>query len=176
MDIEERAKKIKLVIMDVDGVLTDGRIIYDNFGDEFKCFDIQDGFGITMLRLAGIKTAIITVRRSRIVKRRARVLKINKVYFSGLSKLRSFQRALRRFRVKEEEACFIGDDIFDIPVLKRSGLAVVAQNGVDEAKSCAHYITTKSGGRGAVREAAEIILKSQGKFPPSQLGEILTQA
>jgi len=159
--IEERAKKIKLLILDVDGVLTDGRIIYDNFGDEIKCFNVYDGFGMTLLHRAGIKSVIITAKKTRIVKRRAKDMHVAKVY-SNYEKLKVYEKVIKRFRVKDEETCFIGDDLIDLPVLKRVGLSAAPPEAMEEVKNICHYITKKSGGRGAVREVIEIILKAQG--------------
>jgi len=159
--IEERAKKIKLLILDVDGVLTDGRIIYDNFGDEIKCFNVYDGFGMTLLHRAGIKSVIITAKKTRIVKRRAKDMHVAKVY-SNYEKLKVYEKVIKRFRVKDEETCFIGDDLIDLPVLKRAGLSIAPPEAMEEVKNICHYITKKSGGKGAVREVIEIILKAQG--------------
>jgi 3-deoxy-D-manno-octulosonate 8-phosphate phosphatase (KDO 8-P phosphatase) len=159
--IEEKAKKIKLLILDVDGVLTDSRIIYDNFGDEIKCFSVYDGFGMMLLYRAGIKSVIITAKKTRIVERRARDMHVSKVY-SDHKKLKVYEEILKKFKVKDEEVCFIGDDLIDLPVLKRVGLSIAPPEAVDEVKKSCHYITKKSGGKGAVRELIEIILKSQG--------------
>ena len=159
--IEERAKKIKLLILDVDGVLTDGRIIYDNFGDEIKCFNVYDGFGMTLLHRAGIKSVIITAKKTRVVKRRAKDMHVAKVY-SNYEKLKVYEKVIKRFRVKDEETCFIGDDLIDLPVLKRVGLSAAPPEAMEEVKNICHYITKKSGGKGAVREVIEIILKAQG--------------
>ena len=158
--IEERAKKIKLLILDVDGVLTDGRIVYDNFGDEIKCFNVYDGFGMTLLHRAGIKSVIITAKKTRIVERRARDMHVVKVY-SNYMKLKVYEKVIRKFRVKDEEVCFMGDDFIDLPVLKRVGLSIAVPEAIEEVKKSCHYITKKSGGKGAVREVVEIILKSQ---------------
>jgi 3-deoxy-D-manno-octulosonate 8-phosphate phosphatase (KDO 8-P phosphatase) len=162
--ILERAKKIKLLILDIDGVMTDSRIIYSIYGDELKFFEVQDGFGITLLNRAGIKTIIITAKKSRIVNIRARDLRVAKTYAGFTDKLAAFNKALKRFRIKPEEACFIGDDLIDLPILKRVGFAVAVPNAVEEVRSRAHYVTSKNGGRGAVREICDLILKSQGKW------------
>lgn len=162
--ILERAKHVKLLILDIDGVMTDGRIIYSIYGDELKFFDVQDGFGITLLNRAGIKSVILTAKKSRIVKLRGRDMKVAGLYQGFIDKMIPFRRILRRFRVAPEEACFIGDDLIDLPVLKRVGLAVSVPNAVQEVRSCAHYITSVPGGRGAVREICDMILKSQGKW------------
>lgn len=163
MDITERAKKIKLLLLDVDGVLTDGKIIIGNYGDEIKNFDVKDGLGVVLLRKAGLRCAIITARNSRIVKIRAGHLGIDKIYENHY-KIKSLRNIKRRFRVKEEEICFVGDDLIDIPILKRVGFAVTVPNAIKETKDVAHYITQNPGGRGAVREVCEIILKAQGKW------------
>ncbi|MFH0763443.1 MAG: HAD-IIIA family hydrolase [Candidatus Omnitrophota bacterium] len=163
-DILGRAKGVKLVILDIDGVMTDGRIVYSIYGDELKFFDVQDGFGITLLNRAGIKTVIITAKKSRIVKLRARDMKVAGVYQGNIDKLIAFNKILKRFRVKPEEICFIGDDIIDISVLKRVGFAVAVPNAVGEVKAASHYTTSKMGGRGAVREICDLILKSQDKW------------
>ena len=159
--IEDRAKKVKLLILDVDGVLTDGRIVYDNFGDELKFFSVLDGFGMSLLYNAGIKSAIITAKKTRIVKRRARDMHVAAVY-SNHKKLKAYQKLLKRFRLKNEEVCFIGDDLLDLALMKRAGLAIAPPNAADEVKNSSHYITKREGGKGAVREVIEIILKSQG--------------
>jgi 3-deoxy-D-manno-octulosonate 8-phosphate phosphatase (KDO 8-P phosphatase) len=163
-DILGRAKKIRLLIVDIDGVMTDGRIIYSIYGDELKFFDVTDGFGISLLRAAGIQSVIITAKKSRIVSLRARDMRVAKAYQGYIDKLIPFEKILKRFKVIPEEICFVGDDLIDIPVLKRVGFAVAVPNAVEETKSAAHYITSKMGGRGAVREICDIILKSQGKW------------
>lgn len=163
-EILERIKRIKILILDIDGVMTDGHIIYSIYGDELKFFDVQDGFGITLLRRAGIKSIIITAKKSRIVTLRARDLKVAKAYQGYMDKLKAYNHAIRKFKVKPEEVCFIGDDLIDIPVLKRVGCAVAVPNAVDEVKDQAHFITTRAGGHGGVRELCDLILKSQGKW------------
>ena len=163
-EITERAKRVKVFIVDIDGVMTDGRIVYSIYGDELKFFDVQDGFGITLLARAGIKTVIITAKKSRIVKIRGKDLKVAKNYQGFLDKLIPFNKALKKFKVKPEEICFIGDDLIDLPVLKRVGLAVAVPNAVEDIKEHTHYITSKTGGRGAVREICDLILKSQNKW------------
>ncbi|MCM8763530.1 MAG: HAD-IIIA family hydrolase [Candidatus Omnitrophica bacterium] len=164
MDIFERAKKIKLLIMDVDGVLTDGKFYYGNYGDELKAFNIHDGFGLTLLTRAGIKTVIITAGNSKIVTRRAKHLRITKIYQKAYKKINTYTRVLKKFRIKDEEVCYIGDDLIDIPILKRVGLAVCVPNAREELKSFVHYVTVNKGGEGAVREVIEIILKAQDKW------------
>lgn len=163
ININERAKKIKLLLLDVDGILTDGGIITANSGNESKIFGIRDGLGVVLMKKAGFKCVIITAMSSRLVKVRAKHLGIDKVYGNHF-KLELLEDIKRRFKVANEEICYIGDDLIDIPILKRVGFAVSVPGGVDEAKGVAHYITKKEGGRGAVREICEIILNAQGKW------------
>ena len=163
-EVVEKAKRVKMLIVDIDGVMTDGRIVYSIYGDELKFFDVTDGFGMSLLNRAGIKTAIITAKKSRIVKLRARDLKVAKAYQGFLDKLIPFEKLLKEFKLVAEDICFMGDDIPDIPVLKKAGLAVSVPNALDEVKAIAHYITSKAGGRGAVREVCDLILKSQNKW------------
>ena len=163
-EIVEKARRVKMLITDIDGVMTDGRIVYSVYGDELKFFDVTDGFGISLLNRVGIKTVIITAKKSRIVKLRARDLKVARAYAGFIDKRVPFEDALKRFKVPAEEICFIGDDLIDVPILKQVGFAVSVPNGMEEVKAVAHHITTKSGGRGAVREICELILKSQDKW------------
>ncbi|OGW92878.1 MAG: hypothetical protein A3G36_05305, partial [Omnitrophica bacterium RIFCSPLOWO2_12_FULL_45_13] len=125
---------------------------------------VTDGFGISLLNRAGIKTAIITAKKSRIVKMRARDLKIAKAYQGFIDKLIPLDKLLEDFKIAAENICFIGDDLPDMPILRRVGFAVSVPNALDEVKAAAHYITLKAGGRGAVREVCDILLKSQGKW------------
>lgn len=162
-EVLEKAKRVRLLIVDIDGVMTDGRIIYSIYGDELKFFDVQDGFGISLLNRAGIKTVIITAKKSRIVKLRARDMKVA-AYQGFLDKSIPFNRIIKKFKISPENICFIGDDLIDMPVLKRVGFAVAVSNAVDEVKKASHYVTLKMGGRGAVREICDMILKSQGKW------------
>lgn len=162
--LEERIKKIKLLILDIDGILTDGRIIYDNRGNELKFFDVQDGFGIVLLKRIGIDTIIMTAKKSRVVTRRARDFNVKHIYQNCFDKLATFQDILKKFRVSSDEICFVGDDLIDIPVMKRVGLAASVPNAVDETKEAAHYITKRTGGRGAVREICDLIIKTQDKW------------
>jgi len=164
MLLQERASKIKLLIMDVDGVLTDGRIIYDNFGDELKFFDVQDGFGLSLLAYADIKTAIVTAKKSKVVKRRAREASITHLFMNIRDKARVYQQLLKKYNLGNENICCIGDDLLDVPMMRKAGLAISVPNAVSEVKQIAHYITQRPGGRGAVRETVELILKSQRKW------------
>ncbi len=162
--MNELIQKIRAVVMDVDGVLTDGRIIYDSAGEEIKFFDVQDGYGITLLHKVGIRTAIISARAAKPVEFRARDLKIDKLYQNAYPKIAAFEQMLADLRVRREEVCFIGDDVPDVEVIKAAGFGVAVANAGDDAKSAAVYVTKKSGGRGAVREVIELILKTQHKW------------
>lgn len=162
--MKERIKKIKVLALDVDGVLSDGKIIIDSNGDEVKNFDVQDGFGMVLMRRAGLKLAIITARMSRPVDFRAKDLKVDVIYQDASPKMEYYKRMLKELQVSDEEVCFVGDDLPDLSVLRQVGLAVAVANGVEEIKKEAHYVTHKFGGNGAVREVVELILKTQGKW------------
>ncbi len=162
--IEEKAKKIKLLVMDVDGVLTDGHIVYANSGDELKFFDVTDGMGLALWARAGLKSAVLTAKKSRLISRRSKAMHIDRVYQSAFRKSEVFKKILADFNVSPVEVCFMGDDVVDIPVLKRVGFAVGMPNAVPEVKSEVHYITKREGGRGAVREVIDMILKIQGSW------------
>jgi 3-deoxy-D-manno-octulosonate 8-phosphate phosphatase (KDO 8-P phosphatase) len=164
--MKEALRKIKVIVMDVDGVLTDGRIVVDSNGVETKFFDVQDGFGVVFAQKCGLKTAIISARQSGVVKHRADDLKIDKYYVGIYPKISAYEEMIKEFNVTPEEVCFIGDDLADLVVMKRSGVAIAVANAVSEIKHVATYVTKKKGGRGAVREAIELILKAQGKWSP----------
>lgn len=161
--ILEKAKKIKLLVLDLDGVMTDGRIYYGNYGDELKAFDVKDGFGIALLKRAKIETVIITAKKSKIARLRARDIGIKYVY-ENHSKLKVFNKLLGKFRLSSQEACFVGDDLIDIPVLKAAGLSVAVPQAVSEVKAASSYVTKANAGSGAVREICELILRSQSKW------------
>lgn len=160
----DRIKAVKLLILDVDGVMTDGTIVYNDSGEETKVFDVRDGHGIKMLMRSGIETAIITSRKSAVVKHRAKDLGIRLCYQGAVEKTTAFDEILKLTPARPDEMAFIGDDLVDIPVLKRVGLAVAVADAVPEVIERAHYVAKRSGGRGAVREVVELILKTQGKW------------
>ena len=164
--MKDALKKIKCVAMDVDGVLTDGRIIIDSKGVETKNFDVQDGFGIVFLKKCGIKTAIISARASGAIAHRAKDLQIDKIYVGVYPKLRAYESMLKEFKVLDEEVCFIGDDLADLGVMRRCGVSVAVANAVFEVKQIADHVTVRPGGRGAVRETVELILQAQGHWGP----------
>ena len=162
--IDKKAKKIKLLLMDVDGVLQDGRIVYSSSGDELKFFDVTDGMGLSLWSRAGLKSAILTAKKSRLVSKRSKLMNIGRAYQNAFNKLDVFEKILDDFAVSPHEVCYMGDDVIDIPVLKKAGLAICPPNAVQEVKNEVHYITKRDGGRGAVREVIDIILKAQGKW------------
>lgn len=162
--IKSKVKKLRLVVFDVDGVLTNGEIILDHRGEELKIFNVQDGFGIVLLRKAGLKTAVISARSAPAVKARLEDLKVDKIIQDASPKLPAYQALLEEFGLSDEHVCFIGDDLPDLAVLKRVGFAVTVANAVPEVKKAADYITKNSGGRGAVREVVELILKAKGEW------------
>lgn len=160
----EKARNVKLLILDVDGVLTDGRIVIDDRGVETKCFDVRDGHGIKLLKRADIEVAIITGRESEVVSHRARELGIDSVYQNIHDKLEVYKAILDEKGLRDGDVGFVGDDIVDLPVLRRAGFSVVVADGVEELKPYADYVSRNRGGRGAVREISELILKAQGKW------------
>lgn len=161
-DIINKAGKIKLLILDVDGVMTDGSIILDNEGNELKRFHVRDGHGIKMLSRVGIKTAIITGRRSKVVEVRARELGIEDVHQKIFKKSVVFEQLLEKYNISDENVAFMGDDIVDQELMKRSGLSAAPADAEDEAKHLADLVMSRAGGRGAVREFTDLILKSSG--------------
>ncbi len=162
--VQQKAKSIRMFIMDVDGVLTDGRIIYAGDGQEIKNFNVRDGFGIRLAQRVGIKTAIITARYSSMVTQRTRELEITEVHQNALKKLPVYEQILQTHQLTDEQVAYIGDDLVDLPLLRRAGLAIAVADATSEVIQAAHYVTQKPGGKGAVREAVELILKAQGSW------------
>ena len=160
----QRAKKVHLLLLDVDGVLTDGRIIYDSRGQEIKCFNIKDGQGIRLLQEAGLEVGILSGRKSSAVKLRAKDLGIRILRQDVQDKAKDLARILRQKKLKREQIGFVGDDLVDLPVFQCVGLASAVADAAAEVKSQAHWITRMTGGKGAVREVCERILKAQGKW------------
>lgn len=160
--IRNAAKKIELLILDVDGVLTDGSIILDNAGNEYKAFFVRDGHGIRMLIKSGIRVVIITGRSSNVVERRAAELGITEVYQKCHDKRLAYEELLRKHGLAESAVAYVGDDIVDIPVMKRVGFPVAVADAADEVKEIACMVTKCAGGRGAVREVSDLILKARG--------------
>ncbi len=188
---KERAEKIKLILFDVDGVMTDGTIflfpapatapratadhvasraddggysIHSETIVEAKGFNAHDGAGISLARLGGLKTGIITKRISETVALRARDLKLNHVYQGIADKLSVFHEILEKENLRADQVAYVGDDIIDLPVMRNCGLAIAVRNAREEVKDESHYITDHDGGHGAVRDAVEFVLRSQGKL------------
>jgi 3-deoxy-D-manno-octulosonate 8-phosphate phosphatase (KDO 8-P phosphatase) len=160
----ERAKKIKLLILDVDGVMTDGKIILDGNGNEIKSFNVRDGHGIKMVQRAGITVSIITGRESKVVDARAKELGITEVHQKSHDKLATYRELLGRLNISEDESAFIGDDIVDIPVMSRAGLSFAVADAEPYVKDAAQLVTERDGGEGAVREVIDYILKARGDW------------
>ena len=161
-DVLARARAVRLVILDVDGVLTDGRIIYGTGGMELKAFDVRDGHGVKMFHQAGLRTAILTGRTSEVVGRRAEELGIADVVQNAKDKLAAYRELLARHALADAQVACVGDDVTDLPLFARAGLAVAVPGAAPEARAAAHYVTRRAGGRGAVREVLDLILKAQG--------------
>ncbi|HAH20061.1 MAG: hypothetical protein A2Y00_09170 [Omnitrophica WOR_2 bacterium GWF2_43_52] len=162
--ITDKIKKIKLLILDVDGVLTDGRIVYDSKGRDSKFFDVHDGLGVSLLRRAGLRTILITAKGSKTIKPRAKDMRVEEYYEDVFPKTKVLDKILLKHSVTNDEICFIGDDLVDLSIMKAIGFPVAVANASDDIKAVASYITQKTGGRGAVREVAELILKTQDKW------------
>jgi 3-deoxy-D-manno-octulosonate 8-phosphate phosphatase (KDO 8-P phosphatase) len=163
-DIQNRAARIKLLLMDCDGVLTDGRIWLLENGEDQKMFHTRDGFGIELLHRAGLQSGVITGRTSIALERRAQALGMLFIWQGSEDKRNAFADSLTEAALSSEEVAFIGDDLTDIPLLKLCGLAVAVADGAVETRSHAHYVTEARGGHGAVREVCELILKAQNKW------------
>jgi 3-deoxy-D-manno-octulosonate 8-phosphate phosphatase (KDO 8-P phosphatase) len=163
-ELRKIAKNIRCLILDVDGVLTDGSIILDNEGNELKSFHVRDGHGIKMLIRAGFKVALITGRYSRVVERRARELGITEVFQKCHDKRVAYRKLVRKYLLSDSEIAYIGDDIVDIPLLRRSGFSITVADADREAKAIAMMTTKKGGGRGAVREVCDFLLKAKGHW------------
>jgi len=163
-DLKEKARNIKLLILDVDGVLTDGRIIYDSAGRDMKFFDVHDGLGVYLLKKAGIPTILITAKGSRAIKPRGRDMQVEAIFENISPKTAVLDKILKKYKLNLDELCFIGDDLVDLCLMQKVGFPIAVFNAAPEIKMAASYITSKHGGRGAVREVAELILKAQGKW------------
>lgn len=151
--------KIKLLAIDVDGVLTDGGMYYSHSGEELKKFNTRDGMGIAMLQKKGIVVALITGEKSKIVMRRAKKLRIKEVYLGIEDKLEIVKKLCKKYKVSESEVAYIGDDVNDICIMKEVGLSIAVADATESVKTCADYITKARGGNGAVREVCDLILK-----------------
>ena len=164
-NLKAKAKRIRALVLDVDGVLSDGRITYDSRGRELKSFHVRDGAAIKWLQRAGIEVAIITGRNSQPVKVRAKELGIKQVIQGALLKLPPFEDFLKRSGLAAEKVAFMGDDLLDLPILRRVGLSACPADAVKEVLAEVDMVTKAKSGRGAVRELAELLLKAQGHWP-----------
>ena len=175
LSAEDRARRIKVLIFDVDGVLTDGQLYFlpqsssdgKQYGLEFKGFTAHDGLGITIARLGGLRVGIITKRESATVAIRARDLKLEFVYQGQAYKMEAVKDIVRRAGISLEELAYVGDDVVDLPVMRACGFAVATANARPQAKAAAHYVTPNAGGHGAGRDAIDFILAAQGKLESS---------
>ena len=164
MKLTDLCRRVELILSDVDGVLTDGGIWYDNQGVELKGFHIRDGLGIKLWQRAGFRFGLLTARTSHIVKLRAQELSIDLVRQGFENKLPAALEILRELRLSPEQACYIGDDLTDLPVIRHVGLGVAVADAATEVRSAAAYITKAAGGQGAVRETIELVLKGKGRW------------
>src|SRR5690349_4594751 len=162
-----RARAVRLLVLDVDGVLTDGRLYYADDGVELKTFNIQDGLGIRMLIASGVMVGIISGRRSRALELRAENLGVQHVFLGVSDKLSVFEELLRALSLSVQAAAAIGDDLPDLPILRRCELAACVPEAPALVQEHVHYVTQRSGGRGAVRELCELIMRAQGTFSVS---------
>ena len=162
--IQRRASRIRLLLMDCDGVLTDGQVWILENGDDQKTFNVRDGLGLALLHRAGLKTGVISGRTSSALDRRARDTRMEFIRQGREDKLNAFEEVLALAGRKEAEVAYVGDDLVDIPLMKRVEFAVAVSDAVPETKAHAHYVTNARGGKGAIREVVEIILKAQGRW------------
>jgi 3-deoxy-D-manno-octulosonate 8-phosphate phosphatase (KDO 8-P phosphatase) len=171
-EVLERARKIRVFLMDVDGTITDGGVCLiaatsaggDSTVSEMKVFSAQDGQGLTLAHTMGIRTGFITGRRSPAVQRRADELKVEFVYLGQAKKTAAFEEVLAKTGATADEVCYMGDDLPDIPLARRVGLAVCVADGAPELKAVCHYVTQRQAGHGSAREVIELILKAQGRW------------
>jgi 3-deoxy-D-manno-octulosonate 8-phosphate phosphatase (KDO 8-P phosphatase) len=170
--LARRAAQVRLLVLDVDGVLTDGRLYYSSAGEEAKAFHIQDGLGIKLLQRTGLRVALITGRRAPAVERRARELGIE-LLFQGIEyKLAALEQLLGDLRIGADRVACMGDDLPDLPLIRRCALAVTVPQAPEAVRKHAHYITRRPGGEGAVREVCELLMQAQGTLD-QQLQEYL---
>ncbi len=162
--MDKKLAKIKLLLLDVDGVLTDGRIIYDAEGNELKAFDVKDGHGLKLIQRAGIKVGIITGRSSTVVSRRAAELGIEILYQGALKKLEPYFEILAQEGLTDEQVAYVGDDVVDLPILRRVGFSATVADAVPDVAPFVDYVTQRCGGRGAVREICDLLVHASGQW------------
>ena len=165
-EVWERAKKIKVLITDVDGVLTDGGIIYDDFGTEYKKYNVKDGLIVQHLRKNRVLVGAITGRDSQVVQNRCEELRFDFHYHGIKDKWKKLQEVLETMEIQAEEVAFIGDDLIDLPILTRVGLSIAPSDALPYVKSAVHYLSPFAGGKGVFREAGDILLHSRGNLVP----------
>jgi 3-deoxy-D-manno-octulosonate 8-phosphate phosphatase (KDO 8-P phosphatase) len=167
-EVLERARRIRLFLMDVDGTLSGPVCLISLPNDggiaEMKTFDPQDGSGLKLVRTMGIRTGFITGRKSPAVAQRAREIDVDYVYLGQAKKMQAYEECLQKAGVTDEETAYLGDDLPDIPLSRRAGLAIAVANAAPELKAISHFVTERRGGEGAAREAVELILKAQGRW------------
>ena len=163
--MQQKLINIKLLLLDVDGVMTDGGIVYDGNGLETKVFNVKDGHGIKMLQRHGIQVGVITGRTSAVVDIRARELGIELLYQGALKKLESYADVKRKTGLDDRQIAYMGDDVIDVPVMRRAGFAAAPLDALPEVLAVADYVSSRSGGRGSVREVCDLILKGRGFWP-----------
>lgn len=162
MTLEQRMARVELLLLDVDGVLTDGRVVLDDRGVETKAFDVTDGHGLKLLQRAGVAVGFVTGRRSRVVEHRARELGVTEVHQRVRNKLEVVREILFRRGLRPEQVAYMGDDLVDLPVMTQVGLGITVADAPEYVRERAHWVTERPGGRGAVREACEAILRARG--------------
>ena len=162
--MQAKLARIKMLLLDVDGVLTDGRVIINDSGEETKAFDVRDGHGLKLLQRAGLEVGIITGRSSRVVEHRMRELGIGLVYQGVKNKLEPFDEILARFQLSPQQVAYVGDDVVDLPVLRRVGFSATVADGCPDLFDLVDFVSSRPGGRGAVREVCEMLLKAQGRW------------
>lgn len=164
-ELTAKIKALKLLILDVDGVLTDGRLFFDHDGNEYKCFHARDGHGMKLLRQTGVEIAVISGRNSPSVTRRMHSLGITHVYQGHENKRDAFQEILLKLQLQPAQVAHVGDDLLDLPIMTRVGVAIAVQDANFAVKQHAHWCTQTAGGAGAVREVCDLIMQVQGHFP-----------
>jgi len=163
-DIKQKAKQLKLLILDVDGVLTDGKLFFDHNGGEYKSFHARDGHGIKLLRQTGVEVAVISGRKSQSVALRMQALGVDYVYQGHENKIAAFNEIIQSMGIKPDEAAHMGDDLLDLPIMVRVGLSIAVNDANDSVKEYADWCTKTPGGLGAVREVCDFIMQAQGSF------------
>lgn len=174
-ELTRRLKNIRLLILDVDGVMTDGGLTIGDDGQEYKTFHSHDGLGMKLLKATGVSLAIITGRTSNVVKKRAESTGVAHFYQGAEDKLVAFHDLMKTSSLKPEQCAFMGDDVVDLPPMLQCGLAIAVPDSPALLLERVHYVTRKAGGRGAVREVCELIMQAQGTFD-AQMSQFLTQA